>query len=446
MHRYIPNTEAQQKDMLKTIGVDSFEGLFGSVHEDVRLGRVLDVPGAMSEMEIAKHMQSLSASNVNTDDHVCFLGAGAYDHYIPSVIDHLLLRQEFYTAYTPYQPEISQGTLQAIFEYQSMICMLTGMDVANASMYDGASALAEAAMMACAATRRSEVLVAKSVHPESRAVLTTYAGFRGIKVIEFGYKDGKADMADLGSKMSDDTAAVIMQTPNFFGIIEDMREAAELAHANKSLLIASCDPISLGVIESPAEMGADIAVGEGQALGNSMSFGGPYLGFFAVKQKYLRKMPGRIVGQTVDKNDNIGYVLTIQTREQHIRREKATSNICSNEALNALAATIYLTALGKQGLRETAMQCVQKSHYAYQKLLDTGKFRPVFEAPFFKEFAVEYSGDIKALNNRLHSCGIIGGYDMGQDYAAHPGAWLVAVTEKRTKQEIDMLIEKAVEA
>ena len=354
--------------------------------------------------------------------------------------------RSFNTAYTPYQPEISQGTLQAIFEFQSMICMLTGMDVANASMYDGASALAEAAMMACAATRRNEVLVAGSVHPESRAVLKTYARFRGIRVVEFGFAQGTADMDELQQKISADTAAVILQTPNFFGVIEDLRGAAEAAHEAGALLIASCDPISLGILKPPGELGADIAVGEGQALGNSLHFGGPYLGFFAAKEKYLRKMPGRIAGQTVDKNGDIGYVLTVQTREQHIRREKATSNICTNEALNALAATIYLSALGKQGLCETAAQCMHKSHYAYQKLLDTGRFRPVFDAPFFKEFALRYDGDVEKLNERLRDSGIIGGYDLGRDYDALSGAWLVAVTEKRTKQQIDLLVQKAVEA
>jgi glycine dehydrogenase subunit 1 len=278
-------------------------------------------------------MKRMANRNASCENTVCFLGAGAYDHFIPSVVPSLLSRQEFYTAYTPYQPEISQGTLQAIFEFQSMICMLTGMDVANASMYDGASALAEAAMMACRAAGRDEVLVAGSVSPQNREVLATYAHFRGVNVVPFGYKDGRVDMADLESKLSDRTAAVIVQSPNFFGVIEEIEPVAEAAHAHKAALIASCDPISLGLLKSPGAQGADIAVGEAQPLGNPVSFGGPYVGYFAVKEKWLRKMPGRIVGETIDREGKRGFVLTIQAREQHIRREKATSNICSNEAL-----------------------------------------------------------------------------------------------------------------
>lgn len=444
MTKYIPNTQEQQKAMADELGIDSAESLFESIPQEVRLNRALDLPKAMSEMEISSHLKQMVSNNINIDDYSCFLGAGAYDHFIPSVIDHLLLRQEFYTAYTPYQPEISQGTLQAIFEYQSMICSLTGMDVANASMYDGASALAEAAAMACQATRRSEVLVAKSAHPESRDVLKTYARFNNISVVECGYDNGTVDIDDLKSKITENTAAVIIQTPNFFGIIEDLHEAGQLAHQNKSLLVVACDPISLGVLKSPGKMGADIVIGEGQSLGNPLAFGGPYLGFFAAKEKLLRKMPGRIVGQTVDKNGKRGYVLTIQTREQHIRREKATSNICSNQALCALAATIYLTAMGKQGLAQVASHCISKSHYAYNKLIESGAFEPVFDAPFFKEFAVKYKGDVSKLNNKLLEHKIIGGYDLGRNYQELDNTWLVAVTEKRTKKQIDILVDKAV--
>ena len=444
MHRYIPNTAPQQKQMLSAIGADDISDLFDAVPEEVRLNRALDLPAAMAEMDVEKQMHSLAGMNAGTDDNICFLGAGAYDHFIPSVVGAMLQRQEFYTAYTPYQPEISQGTLQAIFEYQTMICMLTGMDVANASMYDGASALAEAAQMACHATGRNEVLAAGSVHPESRAVLKTYARFQGISVREFGHQNGGIDVSDLNEKLSDNTAAVIIQTPNFFGIIEDLREAEKLAHAKGALLIVSCDPISLAVLKAPGEMGADIVVGEGQALGSPMSFGGPQLGFFAATEKLLRKMPGRIAGQTVDAQGRRGFVLTVQTREQHIRREKATSNICSNQALNALAAAIYLTAMGKQGLRDVASQCLSKAHYAYTRLIETGAFKPVFDAPFFKEFAVRYKGDIASLNAKLMNDGIIGGYDLGRDYANMDNVWLLAVTEKRTKAEIDLLVRKAV--
>lgn len=446
MQPYIPNTVKQRAEMLAAIGYESIGQLFGSVPENVKLPRRLDIPAALSELEVTKRLKCLAKQNANTEDYACFLGAGAYDHFIPAVVDSLLIRQEFYTAYTPYQPEISQGTLQAIFEYQSLICELTGMDVSNASVYDGASAVAEAAVMACSATKRSKVLAAKSLNPEYRGVLNTYARFKGIEVKEFGYKNGTIDMSALESMTADDTAAVIIQTPNFFGIVEDVQSVADIAHKHGALLVASCDPISLALLKSPGEAGADVAVGEGQALGNPLSFGGPYLGFFAAKEGLMRKMPGRIVGETADKKGKRCYVLTIQTREQHIRREKATSNICSNEALCALAATIYLSAMGKEGLSEAARQCVQKSHYAYDKLISTGKFAPVFNAPFFKEFAVRYDGDTDTLNKRLLESGIIGGYGLGRDYPELHGAWLVAVTEKRTKSEIDALAAKAVEA
>ncbi len=394
-------------------------------------------------MELVKLMADKAGKNYNLDDYACFLGAGAYDHFVPSVIDHILSRQEFYTTYTPYQPEISQGTLQSIFEYQTMICELTGMDVANASMYDGASALAEAGIMACQATRRSEILIARTVHPESRVVLNTYGKFRDIKVVEIGYENGQIDQKDLAEKISANTAAVVVQSPNFFGIIESLKQIGELAHNNKSLFIVSADPISLALLKSPGELGADIVVGEGQPLGNPISFGGPYLGFFAANEKLMRKMPGRIVGETVDKYGNRGFVLTIQTREQHIRREKATSNICSNQALNALAATIYLTLLGKEGLREVAELCLNKAHYAYNRLIATGNFQPYFEAPFFKEFALKSRIPLEQLNKELLDEKIIGGYCLGNDYPELAEGWLIAVTEKRTKEEIDLLVGKA---
>ncbi|MHB1315716.1 MAG: aminomethyl-transferring glycine dehydrogenase subunit GcvPA [Christensenellales bacterium] len=444
-NKYIPNTPDQQQDMLKATGYNSAEELFAAVPEKVRLKEKLNLPEALSEMELTGRLKKMAGVNSSTDNLACFLGAGAYDHFIPAVVGNLLKRQEFYTAYTPYQPEISQGTLQAIFEYQSMICELTGMDVANASMYDGASALAEAALMACRATRRDEVVVAHNVHPQGREVLKTYARFNHIKVIETPCQNGLADMAGIENALSENTAAVIVQSPNFFGIIEDLNWIADRAHGNKSLLIVSCDPVALALLKSPGETGADIVVGEGQALGNPLNFGGPYLGFFAAKQELLRKMPGRIVGQTTDKQGRRGFVLTIQTREQHIRREKATSNICSNQALNALTATIYLTALGKQGLREVAVLCAQKARYAYDQLIKTGCFTPAFDAPFFKEFAVRYKGDVEKLNDYLLCHHILGGYDLGRSYPALDHTWLVAVTEKRTKQEIDTFAGKAAE-
>lgn len=445
MTRYIGNTNNDQEQMLKEMGYDSIESLFKSVPQSVKLKTNLDIPEAVSEMELVKQMKLLANKNGNLDDYTCFLGAGAYDHYIPAVIDHLISRQEFYTAYTPYQPEISQGTLQAIFEYQTLISELTGLPVANASLYDGATALTEAAIMACEATKRSEVIIASNTHPESIKVLKTYAQFRDITVTAVGYKDGQIGLDDLKNKINENTAAVIIQSPNFFGIIENIKDIADIAHENKSLLIVSADPISLALLKSPGELGADIAVGDGQSLGNSLSFGGPYLGFIAVTKKLMRKLPGRIVGETVDKDGNRGFVLTLQTREQHIRREKATSNICSNQSLNALTAAIYLTLMGKEGLKEVANLCVQKAHYTYNELIGTGKFSSVFSKPFFKEFTVKSDEDVASLNKDLLKCNIIGGYELSKDYPELENSWLVAVTEKRTKSEIDNFIRKAAE-
>ncbi|HEY8499645.1 MAG TPA: aminomethyl-transferring glycine dehydrogenase subunit GcvPA [Clostridia bacterium] len=444
MSKYIPNTDGQKQEMLSEIGAAGIDDLFCDIPEKIRLKRTLNLPTSLSDIELAKHMQMLSDKNSDTDHYTCFIGAGAYDHYIPAIIDQLVSRQEFYTAYTPYQPEISQGTLQAIFEYQSMICLLTGMDVANASLYDGASAVAEAVLLACRATGRTYVLAAKTLHPESREVLRTYTKFCGITVEEYGFMDGAADLSDLEARLSPDTAAVVLQNLNFFGIIEDIKEIAELVHKNKSLLIISCDPISLALLKPPGELGADIVIGEGQSLGNSLSFGGPYLGFFAASKQLMRRIPGRIVGETVDSSGRRGFVLTLQTREQHIRREKATSNICTNHALNALAATIYLTVMGKNGLREAAELCAQKAHYAYSRLIETGKFSPVFTSPFFKEFAVKYGGDVHELSARLLEQKILAGYIVENDYKDMDNVLLVAITENRTKHEIDTLVERAV--
>jgi len=445
MTRYIANTEHEKTEMLKEIGIDNIRDLFKAIPDSVYLTKALNIPDNISEVDLLKSLKALSEKNKNLDNYTCFLGAGAYDHYIPTVIDSLISRQEFYTAYTPYQPEISQGTLQSIFEYQTMICELTGMQVSNASMYDGATALTEAAIMACEATKRTEILIAKSVHPESRKILNTYSKYRNISIVEIGYKNGQIDIDDLKSKINDNTAALLLQSPNFFGIIEDITSVEALVHNNKSLLVVSADPISLAILESPGKLGADIVVGEAQALGTPISYGGPYLGFFATTEKLMRKMPGRIAGQTVDSNGKRGFVLTLQTREQHIRREKATSNICSNHALNALMATIYLTVLGKEGLRKLANLCIQKSHYAYKELLNTGKFTEVFTAPFFKEFVVKSEEAVNSLNDKLFNDKIIGGYSIEKDYDEINNGWLVAVTEKRSKEEIDLLVRKAVD-
>lgn len=445
MTRYIGNTNEDREQMLQEMGISSLNSLFDAVPESVLLKGDLNIPKQLSEIELLKNLKALSNKNKNFDDYTCFLGAGAYDHHIPAAIDQLILRQEFYTAYTPYQPEISQGTLQVIFEYQTMISELTKLPVVNASMYDGATAMTEAAIMACEATKKSEVLIARSVHPENKQVLNTYATFRDITVSELAYDNGQIDLLDLRSKLNNNTAAVIIQSPNFFGIIEDSKSIIELAHANNSLVILVVDPISLALLKSPGELGADIAVGDGQALGNPISFGGPSLGFMAVTDKLMRKMPGRIVGETVDKEGKRGFVLTLQTREQHIRREKATSNICSNQALNALVATIYLTLMGKEGLKKLAMLCYNKAHYAHQELISSGKFSSVFTAPFFKEFLVKSEEVVQKLNNKLLESNIIGGYEVEKQFEELTNGWLIAVTEKRTKAEIDNLVGKAVE-
>ncbi|MHC1719763.1 MAG: aminomethyl-transferring glycine dehydrogenase subunit GcvPA [Clostridiaceae bacterium] len=439
MNPYLPLTPEDQDYMLKVIGVKSIDDLFEDIPKEVRLNKNLNLSGGMSELEVMSKITKIASKNKNTDELVCFLGAGAYDHYIPSIIKHLVSRSEFYTAYTPYQPEISQGTLQAIFEYQTMMADLTGMDVANASMYDGATACAEAAQMAIDSTRRKSIIVSKTLQPETRKVLQTYMECKNFKVIEIEEKDGVTDVEKLKAELNKDVAAVIIQTPNFFGIIEELSEIEKLAHDNKSLLIVSCDPISLGILKNPGEQGADIVVGDGQALGNSLNYGGPYLGFLATTSKYFRKIPGRLVGETTDKEGKRGFVLTLQAREQHIRREKASSNICSNQALNALTALIYLTTLGKKGIREVAYQSMQKSHYAYNELVKSGKCKPVFEKPFFKEFVVATDSPAVEVNKTLLEKGILGGYDLEKDYPQFKNSMLLCVTEKRTKEEIDKL-------
>lgn len=441
MNQYLPNTPADQKEMLESIGVDSVEALFSDIPEELRLKRELNIGAPMSEIELSAHMKKLSGKNLSLDDVTCFLGAGAYDHYIPAVIKHITSRSEFYTAYTPYQPEISQGTLQSIFEYQTMICNLTGMDVSNASMYDGATACAEAAMMASVSTRRKSVIVSEAVHPEVRKVLKTYLRFKGIELIEVGETEGVTDIAKLKAALNSNTAGVIIQNPNFFGIVEDCTEIEKLVHGNKSLLIMDVDPISLAILKTPGEIGADIVIGEGQALGNDISFGGPYLGFMATTTKLMRKMPGRLVGETTDVDGKRAYVLTIQAREQHIRRQKATSNICSNEALNALSAVIYLSTMGKQGLKEVASQCVSKANYAYNELIKTGKFRPVFNKPFFKEFVLKSNICPCRLNDELLKNKILGGFNISKEYPLYENAVMFCVTEKRTKAEIDNLVK-----
>ncbi|HHU79093.1 MAG TPA: aminomethyl-transferring glycine dehydrogenase subunit GcvPA [Clostridiales bacterium] len=441
MFPYLPATPEDEKIILERLGLNATEEIFRDIPESVRLKRDLKLDDPKSELEMGLILKSLSRKNWNADSVPMFLGAGVYDHYIPSTVRFAISRSEFYTAYTPYQPEISQGTLQVIFEYQTMICNLTEMDVSNASLYDGASAATEAAFMAAESTRRRQILVSETVHPDTRRVLSTYMGHRGLELITIPMKDGVTDSERMRDAISDKTAAVLIQTPNFLGYLEEITEVEKQIHKNKGLLILSVDPISLGLFKSPGEWGADIAIGDGQSLGNSMSFGGPGLGFMACTKALMRKMPGRIVGQTRDIDGNRGFVSTLQAREQHIRREKATSNICSNQALNALAATVYLTTMGKHGLQEAARHCYDKAHYAASLITESGKYQLAYKKPFFKEFPIISTVTVHKIQSGLLQKGMIGGYSLNQDYPALQNGILYCVTEKRTKQEIDCLVQ-----
>lgn len=438
---YLPHTGEDREAMLAAIGVSSAEELFADVPAALRLQRPLNLPPAVSEPELARLMGELAEKNANLKEYTCFLGAGVYDHYRPAVIDHVLSRSEFYTAYTQYQPEISQGYLQALWEYQSMIALITGMDVANASMYDGGTALAEAAMLAAAATGRKQLVVSRSVHPAYRSILKTYAIDRGLAIVEAAYENGVTEVSGLQTALTTDTAAVLIQSPNFFGSIEDLKVLAEAAHSKGALFIAAVDPISLGILAAPGELGADIVVGEGQSLGLAPSFGGPFLGFFAATEKLMRKMPGRIVGQTTDYEGTRGFVLTLQAREQHIRREKANSNICSNEALCALAAAVYLSAVGKEGFSRIAEVSLKKAHYAREQLGRIKGVKPVFDSPFFKEFVIDFGRPAAEINQALLQHKIIGGLELGHCYPELENAMLFCVTENRSRQEIDRLAE-----
>jgi glycine dehydrogenase subunit 1 len=438
-YRYLPDTEQDKKEMLDLLGMSSIEELFEDIPSELRLKGELTIPEADPEPLLMKKMNELAARNLNANQYPTFLGAGTYDHYIPSVVDHMISRSEFYTAYTPYQPEISQGELQAIFEFQTMVCELTGMDVANSSMYDGFTSLAEAASLAVASTRRSKVVISKAVHPESRAILNTVAKGQEYSVEEVSLATDVTDLEQLKAQVNKDTAAVIVQYPNFFGSIEDLIEIKNIANEVGALFIVSSNPLALALLQSPGKLGADIVVGDMQPLGVPMSFGGPHCGYFAVKQKYMRKIPGRIVGQTHDEQGRRGFVLTLQAREQHIRRDKATSNICSNQALNALASSICMSALGKNGVREMAQQNIEKTDYMAKSLQNKG-FNVLNKSAFFNEFVVELPLSVKEVNTKLLESGFIGGYDLGIDYGFNK-QMLIAVTEQRTKEEIDKFVE-----
>jgi glycine dehydrogenase subunit 1 len=427
--------------MLDTIGVATLDELFAMVPAALRLGRELNLPPAMGELELTAHVAELAARNTPAGGSACFLGAGSYDHFVPAVVDFVAARSEFYTAYTPYQPEASQGSLQAFFEYQTLIAQLTGMDVSNASLYDGGSAAAEAVLMAVNATRRSgRVVTAASVHPEYRQTIATFLANLGTELVSVGTPDGALAPADLEAAVNDQTACVLVQQPNFFGCLEEVDALAEIAHRAGAVFVTAVDPVSLGLLRRPGEYGADIVVAEGQPLGIPLLFGGPYLGIMACRERFLRRMPGRLVGQTTDRRGQRCWVLTLQTREQHIRREKATSNICTNQGLLALRAAVYLAAMGPQGLREVAELCVQKSHYAIDRLTAGTALQRAFPRPTFKEFVVRAPGrNVAGLLDAALGEGIFAGIPLGRWYPELDDCILTAVTEKRTKAQIDHL-------
>ena len=435
MFKYFPHTESDLKAMMDKVGVKDLDGLYAQIPDAIRFKNDYQLPSEMSEIEVRQLFDKLGSQN---QQMTCFAGYGVYDHYTPSVIPSLLQRSEFLTSYTPYQAEISQGTLHYIFEYQSMMAELTGMDISNASMYDGTTACAEAMMMAVAAGKKqNKVLVSDTLNPDTRKVLDTYALHQGIELETIAEKDGVTDIDDLKSRLAQGgVAGVIVQQPNAVGIVEDYTGFAEACHEQKALFIMDSVAADLAVLKTPGEWGADIAVGDGQSLGIPMQWGGPYVGYMCCTEKLIRKMPGRIVGMTKDNRDQRAFVLTLQAREQHIRRQKATSNICSNQSLMALFVTIYMSLMGKQGLKEAAELSYAGAHYLCDKLLATGKFHLVYDQPFFNEFLVKYDGDVEDLYKRFIEAGILGGVKVDDGI-------LFAVTEKRTKEEIDNLVNIA---
>ncbi|MDD5765970.1 MAG: aminomethyl-transferring glycine dehydrogenase subunit GcvPA [Candidatus Marinimicrobia bacterium] len=437
----IPNTPEVEKELLDAIGVQRFEDLLVNIPKTFLEKCRIHLPEPLSELEVSRHLQNLANQNSNTENMVSFLGGGAYDHFIPAVVDFLIGRSEFYTAYTPYQAEVSQGTLQSIYEYQSLICHLMDMEVANASMYDGATALAEAAIMSCGITKKDKVLASPLINPGTMKVLKTYLSNRNIEIVLLPDKNGQTDFSTLPELIDDRVAAVLVQSPNFLGAIEELTGVSANIHEKNAMFVLSVDPISLGILKSPGGWDADIAVAEGQPLGIHQSFGGPYLGVFSAKKALVRNMPGRIVGQTVDVDGKRGYVLVLQTREQHIRREKATSNICSNQGLMALAATIYLSLMGKTGLKQAATLCLNNSHYLAEKISSLKGFRlPYGKNPFFKEFVIDTPVSPKEIIAAGLKENFFAGIDLGdyrEDWKNH---LLIAVTEKRTAQEIDFFV------
>ncbi|HSQ21449.1 MAG TPA: aminomethyl-transferring glycine dehydrogenase subunit GcvPA [Coriobacteriia bacterium] len=446
--RFVPVTCEEQVEMLERVGVDTVDELFADVPEAARLARPLGLPAPMGEVELAAHLSGLAGRNLDAGRVVSLVGGGCYDHYVPAIVDAVVSKPAFFTAYAPYQAEVSQGTLQAVYEYQSMICALTGMEVSNASMYDGATAFAEAALMTARVTKRHRVVVSRAVHPEWRETLATYVEAGLLEVTEVDAVDGVSDAAALASALGTDAAALMVASPTYFGTLEDLAALGAIAHDAGALFVVGTNPILLGVMEPPSAYGADIVVGEGQPLGSPMSFGGPGLGIFACRQEHVRQMPGRLVGRTTDVDGRTGFVLTFSTREQHIRREKATSNICSNHALNALAAGVYLSAVGREGLAGIGEACIAKAHHLEAALVAGGRFERVFGAPFAHEFTLRYLGDVAAMQASMLERGFLAGLDLARvpgsagGSASHDGLVLFAVTEKRTRAELDRVAEE----
>lgn len=441
-HRYIPLTEKDKQEMLQTIGAKSIGELFGDVPSDILLNRDLNIAEGEAETTLLRRLNRIASKNITKETHTSFLGAGVYDHYAPSVVDAMISRSEFYTAYTPYQPEISQGELQAIFEFQTLICELTDMDVANSSMYDGMTSFAEACILAFSQTKKNKIVVSKGLHYQALQVLHTYAKTRKeFEVVEIDLDGTVTDLKKLEAAVDDETAAVAVQYPNFYGSIEDLEKIHSFIEDKKALFIVYANPLALGLLTPPGSFGADIVVGDTQPFGIPAQFGGPHCGYFAATKKLMRKVPGRLVGQTQDDEGNRGFVLTLQAREQHIRRDKATSNICSNQALNALASSIAMSALGKQGIYDIAVQNIEHANYAKQQFIKKGF--EVLDGTSFNEFVVKFDKPIQQVNEELVKYNIIGGFDLGvvsDDFKNH---MLIAVTELRTKDEIDTFVEKA---
>ena len=439
--RYTQLTEPDVRTMLGTIGAGSVDDLFSVIPDEQKLNRALDLPAGLSEMELLADLERLAGANADCTSQVCFLGAGSYDHFIPTVVDALAAQGSFLTGYTPYQAEASQGSLQAFYEFQTLICQLTGLDVANASLYEGASAAAEAVLMARNVTGRNKIVVSGAVSPETLAVLRTYIGRLAVELVVCPADAGVTDMDALSSMVDGDTAAVVVQSPNFFGCVERVDAASASAKQAGALSVAIFDPIACALLKPPGLLGADVAVGEGQSLGNPMNLGGPYLGLMAVRQKYMRKMPGRLVGMTQDAVGRRAYCLTLQTREQHIRREKATSNVCTNQGLLAIRSVIYMSLMGRLGMKKAASLCVDGAHYAAERIASLPGFAQRFEAPFFKEFVVRTDRDVDRVLSHCRERGILAGVPLGQWYEEMADCFLVAVTEKRTKEQLDALIE-----